>query len=488
MSEENIVFSDYSPSSPPKGQIDIRIGIFFDGTQNNRNNTQAGGNEPGHKPTPEQREAYNKYSNKEDDSYTNDLSNVARKEYWYKENKSKSVGKIYIEGIGTENSLGDKDKKLDHKGVAYGSGSTGIRAKVEKGCTEALDVIKTLKGNFEINIITFDVYGFSRGAAAARHFTFEVTQTKPKNGLLGSLLEGGGIKYEAIKIRFLGIYDTVSSYDPNAKESTISPDFTNDVTELHLNTLKAQKIIHLAASDEHRENFMLTRVRLAGGTDYFLPGVHSDVGGCYTHNMSENKQIMDFDNTWRDGLSDEQYDTILNNDLNNLIEQGWFKRSEVTGPNSWHETFINRAKISNRYSFIPLHIMSEMTNKNYSDTIDVENIRKAYKIPNGSEDKYYPLDLTKLKKRLDDYVNGAAPSMTYYTNRQIEDLRKQLAAKKITAQKFNQIVEDHNLLIYLRNRYLHWNSKFGAIGYRPNFRLDTANLQVIRSRRMAPNS
>ncbi|MCT2561528.1 DUF2235 domain-containing protein [Chryseobacterium herbae] len=484
----NIVFSDYSPTPPPKGQIDIRIGIFFDGTQNNRSNTQAGGNEPGRKPTVEQKAAYEKYSNKEDDSYTNDLSNVARKEYWYKEDKSKYISKIYIEGIGTEDSLGDKDKKLDHKGVAYGSGSTGVRAKVEKGCREALRVIKSLMGNFEIRNIIFDVYGFSRGAAAARHFVYEVTQTKPKNGLLGSLLDTDKIKYESIKTRFLGVYDTVSSYDPDASETTTSPDFTNDVRELHLNTLKAQKIVHLAASDEHRENFMLTRVQLGGGTDYFLPGVHSDVGGCYTHNMSEDKQIMDFDNTVGDGLSDDDYNTILNNDLNNLIEQGWFKRGEVSGPNSWHETYIKRAKISNRYSFIPLHIMSEMTNKSYKDTIDIDNVRKAYKIPNGTEDKYYPLDLTKVKKRLDAYMEGSAPYMAYHTNRQIDELRKQLAAKKITTEAFNIIVGDHNLLIDLRNRYLHWNSKFGDIGYKPNFTLDKANLQVKRSRRMAPNS
>ncbi len=484
----NVVFGDYQSPPPPKGQIDIRIGIFFDGTQNNRNNTKAGGNEPGYKPTAEEKEAYNKYSNKEDDSYTNDLSNVARKEYWYKEDKSKNVAKIYIEGIGTENLLGDSDKKLNHKGVAYGSGSTGIRAKVEKGCTIISDTISNLKSNYKINTITLDVFGFSRGAAAARHFVYEVTQSKPKNGFLGSLLENKKIQYNLINIRFLGIYDTVSSYDPNAKETTVSPDFTNDVQELNLNTLKAKKIIHLAASDEHRENFMLTRVGLAGGTDFFLPGVHSDVGGCYTHNMPEAKQIMDLDNVWGDGLSDKEYDTILNNDLNNLIAQGWFLRSEVVGPNSWHETHIKRAKISNRYSFIPLHIMCELLNKNYADTIDLANVSKAYKIPNGKEDPYYSLDLTKVKERLDEYINGSAPQMIYYTNKQIEDMRKELTLKKISAEKFNTIVNDHNLLMYLRNRYLHWNSKFGAIGYRPNYTLDKKKLQIKRWRKMAPNS
>ncbi|RXM39556.1 hypothetical protein BOQ62_10280 [Chryseobacterium sp. CH21] len=485
----NVVFGDYSPPPPPKGQINIRIGVFFDGTQNNRKNSQAAGNEPGYKPTAEEKAAYKKNSNKSDDSYTNDLSNVARKEYHYLEDKSKYIGKIYIEGIATEDLQSDVDKPTNHKGVAYGAGSTGVIAKVQKGCRLVAEKINDLKGKFEINTITLDVFGFSRGAAAARNFVYEVNQTKPKNGLLGFILENDKVEYGSIQIRFLGVYDTVSSYDPNAGEFTVHPNFNNDVEELNLNTLKAKKIIHLCASDEHRENFMLTRVRLApGGEDFFLPGVHSDVGGCYIHNMPENKQIMDFDNTVGDGLSDEDYNRALNIDLNNLIEQGWFKRSEVVGPNSWHETYINRAKISNKYSFIPLHIMSEQVNKNYSNTIKMDNLSLAYKISNGKEDEYYQLDLTKVKKRLDDYINGLAPEMTYYTNTEIEILRKQLAAKKITAEKFNRIVQDHNLLMYLRNRYLHWNSKFGDIGYNPHFTFDKKTLQIKRFRVMAFNS
>ena len=481
-------FGNYTPPPPPKGQIDIRLGIFFDGTQNNRKNTQAGGNEPGYKPTQAEKDAYRKYSNKDDDSYMNDLSNVARKEYWYKEDRNTHIGKIYIEGIGTEDFKADVDDPTNHKGVGYGAGYTGIRPKVEKCCKNIMLKVFELKGDFEINTITFDVFGFSRGAAAARNFVYEVTQIKPKNGLLGTLLNKIQINYTSINIRFLGIYDTVSSYDPNAGESTTNPNFSNDVEELHLNTLKAKKIIHFCASDEHRENFMLTRARFAGGTDFFLPGVHSDVGGCYTNNMSENKQIMDFDNTWGDGLTDKQYDTALNNDLDNLIAQGWFKRFEVVGPNSWHETYIKRAKISNKYSFIPLHIMSELVNKNYSNTIDIINLNKSYKIPNGTEDKYFPLDLTKVKNRLDQYINGSKPQMIYYTYNQIEDLRKQLALKKITTEKFNIIVNDHNMLIELRNKYLHWNSKFGAIGYRPNFTFNKETLQITRSRKTAPQS
>ena len=37
----NVSFGTYTPPPLPKGTIDIRIGVFFDGTQNNRTNTNA---------------------------------------------------------------------------------------------------------------------------------------------------------------------------------------------------------------------------------------------------------------------------------------------------------------------------------------------------------------------------------------------------------------------------------------------------------------
>lgn len=516
----NNQFGDYTPPAPPKGQIDIRIGVFFDGTQNNRSNTRAAGNEPGYKPTDEEKKKYNKYSNKDDDSYVNDLSNVARKEYWYKKNDDEYVGKIYIEGIGTQDLKEDSDDVTEHLGVAFGAGQLGIRAKVRKGCEEVIKKVIELKKDKQVNSLTLDVFGFSRGAAAARNFVYEINKSKyspgsyvapvqgakpiptdsdgyytelkefPARGHLGLQLQEKNLKITTITVRFLGLYDTVSSYDPTADNKTISPDFTNDVGELNLNTLKARKIIHFCASDEHRANFMLTLTRNAGGIDFFLPGVHSDVGGCYTHNMKElDRQIMDLDNTWGDGLSDSDYDKILNADLDYLIEQGWFKSGEVVRPNSWHETHINRKGISNRYSFIPLHLLAELVNENYPSTIDFQQIEKNYKIPNGSEDKYYPLDLTKVKSRLKEYLNGSKPKMMYYSNKEIEYFRNnQLKQKKMTVERFNTIVNDHNILIDLRNRYLHWNSRFGEIGYLPNYTLDKKNLKVIRSRKIAPHS
>jgi len=59
----------------------------------------------------------------------------------------------------------------------------------------------------------------------------------------------------------MGIFDTVSSFAPN---SSISPDFTNDVKELALNIPNfmpsVEEIVHFVAADEYRENFSLTTI------------------------------------------------------------------------------------------------------------------------------------------------------------------------------------------------------------------------------------
>lgn len=481
---ENIKLGTYTPPPLPKGTVNIRIGVFFDGTQNNRKNTNARrGNFATDAEKKEGAAAYKKMSNKSDDSYMNDLSNVARKELWYA--KDKYVESVYIEGIGTADFGADSDDLTDHLGVAFGSGKLGIVEKVKKGCQLVADKVKTLRGKDKVNTLIIDVFGFSRGAAAARNFIYELSKTDSKS-IWGAQLEKSKLEYNRLEVRFVGLYDTVSSYDPNATNKSKHGDFNNDVGELHLNTLRAKKIIHFCANDEHRKNFMLTPTARAGGQDFYLPGVHSDVGGCYTDNMNESKQIMDFDNTVGDGYSDDEYNEILNNDLNNLIAQAWCKESEVVRPNSWHETYMNRKGIRNTYSFVTLSLMSEKLNREYAATIDIANLNKNYAIPKPT--KADELDLNKVKERLTAYVNGSQPKMEYYTNKQIEVFRKQEKENKISAETFNRVVNDHNLLLKLRNKYIHWNSQYGDIpqAYVPNFKI--AGKTIIRSRLIEPNS
>jgi hypothetical protein len=511
----NISFGNYTPPPPPNGIVNIRIGVFFDGTQNNRSNSRAGGNDANYNAIiQEEKKAFKKMSNKEDDSYMNDLSNVARKELWYK--KDAYTESVYIEGIGTDDYGEDSDDLTNHLGVAFGAGPQGVVAKVEKGCQMIAKKVVLLSSDDNINILTLDVYGFSRGAAAARHFVYLMSLKKsklqigsatdsfgtthtplveisnvveiPAWGALGKELEKRNKKVAIVKVRFLGLYDTVSSYDPNASNTTRNPDYTNDVAELKLNSIThAKKIVHFCAADEHRKNFMLTPTRVAGGTDYYLPGVHSDVGGCYTDNMQEkNVQIMDIDNTWNTHYNDKEYNTILKNDLTNLMEQGWFKKNEVVAPNYSLETYINRKNIRNAYSFVTLHLMSEKNNQDYAGTIDISNLEKRHIISEKKDTD--GLSLLVLKNRLWEYINNREPKMEYYTNKQIEALRVKLKAKQITTAEFNRIIKDHNMLLILRNKYIHWNSSFDSTvgAYEPNYTIQ--NNMILRTRLKEPNS
>lgn len=225
--------------------VDVTLGAFFDGTLNNKTNT-------------EQREANTEIfkNNSEDktNSYYNSYSNVAR--LWDFYNKTNSV---YIEGIGTEDLKAD-----DTNGYAFGAGQTGVRGKVRKGCEKIFEKTQKLAPKGKINTLTFDVFGFSRGAAASRNFTYEVIKPAyapkaeyvqggqyskgyyirkdsfgkitqldllPMYGHLGFLLQQNGYIVKNITIRFLGIFDTVSSYHEGSATvgNVATYDFTNDV-------------------------------------------------------------------------------------------------------------------------------------------------------------------------------------------------------------------------------------------------------------------
>jgi hypothetical protein len=63
----------------------------------------------------------------------------------------------------------------------------------------------------------------------------------------------------------------------------------------------------------------------------------------------------------------------------------------------------------------------------------------------------------------------------------------QLAEKKITPEKFNLMVEDHNMLLVLRNKYFHWSAKYGEVGLEPNFEFKN-KFNIHRFRKIAKGS
>jgi hypothetical protein len=461
----NNKFGDYTPEISKEEVLDITLGMFFDGTLNNKTNTIETRNK-----TADYKK--NGGSPTDNNSYNNDWSNVAR--LW--DNYDKNFG-IYIEGIGTEDK--EEDSML---GYAFGTGATGIRGKVRKGCEEIVKKVKNIKNAKKadkIAVLTFDVFGFSRGAAAARNFVHEIGKSKykattttvshqgvtvtarydsdgtggiqseelPKWGHLGLKLQEAGITVDVLKVRFLGIYDTVSSY---SKNFSATPNFHNDVEELSLNDIgRAQSVIHFVAENEHRENFDLTNVHV--GIEKIFPGVHCDVGGAY-----ENGPEI-----WEELETSWTTSTKLKAFRSELIAESWYKEEELTiTPGFYLSLRGERKLIKKTYSYIPLHFMAEygvqktvpLTLKKITD--------EKYSISSDAL-------LVRIKNRLRPYAMGDGKQ---YIFKRYKDLERAYGGIPIPEHKYadyQKEMKEQDDLRTLRNTYLHRSARREGIGMDP---------------------
>lgn len=216
-----------------------------------------------------------------------------------KEQESNSkikIYNIYVEGPGTEH---DSDSKIaGPKGSLFGTGKTGVTRLVQK----AMDMIhlrmyELFGMGYDISNseIHFHVFGFSRGATAARLFSYCVAEENRKGCLgvpekynkdnkmvfLNDFVEHG-LKWENINVDMLGIFDTVSSCGGLSIDSYI-----NNTTDYGLYSPtfnRVKNVMHLCALDEFRSHFAITDIGSAAetkGPEIFLPGCHSDIGGGY---------------------------------------------------------------------------------------------------------------------------------------------------------------------------------------------------------------
>lgn len=291
-----------STNKPPNSSVPLTVkpivvNVFFDGTKNNMYNTDA-------------RKYFKALIEKERDkyeSYENDYSNVAHLfTRRYGENGENIW--VYVEGIGTKQYTTD-----DTQGFAFGSGDYGIIMRTHK------DAISLIRKRFEkINgnsirpsSLIFNVFGFSRGAAAARHFIHYCKISDP-------FFPFWKINRVRTQFCFIGIFDTVSSFSYNY---SAKPNF-KDVNELSLDfralsieEKKKTKVFHIAAADEFREFFSLTDITAAlkgkFGYEVIMDGAHSDIGGSYP-----------------DGKGDEY--AITTNKLKKwFIEQGFYFENDI---------------------------------------------------------------------------------------------------------------------------------------------------------------
>ncbi|MDD4870755.1 MAG: DUF2235 domain-containing protein [Kiritimatiellae bacterium] len=135
-----------------------------------------------------------------------------------------------------------------------------------------------------------DIIGFSRGAAEARAF---VNYINKKGGVsqLGSDGKSTGVACP-VKIRFLGLFDTVASFGLPGNNVNVGYDLSIPGN--------VENVRHAVALDEKRGMFPLSSV-LSGPNDpnadpriveQGFRGAHSDIGGGYTDGDLSNFALM----------------------------------------------------------------------------------------------------------------------------------------------------------------------------------------------------
>jgi hypothetical protein len=383
-----------SPSEPPpdsaqpaRKRIRVRISLYFDGTGNNKKNTETriAAEETGKDPTGVFARIL-EFDSWRESSYFNDLSNVARLYSMALEASSYTHHfNVYTEGIGTLDDQGD-DAIGNATGTKFvpGMPDTGVVAKVEKGLGNALAALTKLfpPGKYDLESVSMDTFGFSRGAAAARYcihrILFDVSTGTQKLGKLPSFkkrLVQAGYELGQLEVQAVGLFDTVSAFG-------IAYIDTSDVRSLHLDAVKqAKAVYHLAAAEEYRLCFSLTNIDSAvsagNGCQIFLPGAHSDIGGGYVPNDSESKIVWTEDGSESIQEFLEIYGWAKVGETRVVRQRDLLQRRDDMMPmrpdNSgrapkfdrvhliWSERYlkIERRHISNRYSFIPLLLMAE---------------------------------------------------------------------------------------------------------------------------------
>jgi hypothetical protein len=305
--------------------VPIRIGLFFDGTNNNLSRDRdgervsIGGRETtgGNEKLPEPECSH---------------SNVVRLFQAYSDNNyEKGIFSYYMPGVGTRfKEIGELTESSEGKAFAKGGQARIVYALVqvinaiytvvlrkqlfsdkEAGAIaqeydqamtrhkkekdderisahavffeKYLTILKTaVLANPKPTIpsVTLDVFGFSRGAAEAVAFCH----------MFDEILVGGKFATVPAAINFLGVFDTVASVGISASVSmtTILPEILADGHFAWAARIKkplptsVRSGRHYIAAHEQRMNFPITnQVGTTNFKEVYFPGVYSDVGGGY---------------------------------------------------------------------------------------------------------------------------------------------------------------------------------------------------------------
>ena len=295
------------------------VHVFIDGTLNNLYNTDL---------------RLRGIRSGEGTSYNNDYTNVA---WLFK--AAEQTKSVYVQGMGTE--YNKKDSSL---GYGLGRDATGVEVRAKQTFAQVVIKAKAQQKRKDkpIQRLHLNVFGFSRGAATARYFVHLAT-TQPE------LFVDLNLSASDIYVNFMGLFDTVVSVGDGVSLSGHQKSFDepNSRTPQTIPVKNIKKVFHLAARDEFRLNFSLTRIQSAGnkGFEMFIPGAHSDIGGSYVNGSTERQKWSNYEKAYMDYV----------------ISKGWYKAGEIKAgsfPNN--AVFFASRVVMNEYFKVGLKLMERM--------------------------------------------------------------------------------------------------------------------------------
>ena len=347
----------------PVPGVTLTIGMFFDGTGNNAFNTQNRILEScthldvGMKQ--EDAEACAKKLGKSVDSagsYLGYYSNI----HWLNtlyitndqviEEQTVYQRAAYVQGIGTDKGNSDSTISMGTGGWFY-----GVVDKSDEGVNLIAEQISQFLAlnqgiNFAIEKIQFDVFGFSRGAAAARHFVNRVRNND--KAIQQAITKGLGGRNQhgkpAGETRFLGLFDTVCAVGSVSDLFDVHGG-VNPGVELDLPPDIAQKVFQITAMHECRYNFSLNSIK-ESWPELALPGVHSDIGGGYNPQEKEYLFLTQPQNeTVRESVPSEMTDIYRRSaaeipDLKSLPALSAIISNGEVKTETWYDYLVNEDK------------------------------------------------------------------------------------------------------------------------------------------------
>ena len=302
---------DDSSEEESRPKVRVEAGIFFDGTGNNRNNTQTYQQQMDECLTAKaagaisEEECSSELSQIMEGSYLNAETNVSKLENLYQragaqgENGEAIVRlSTYVPGVGTKS--GEPD---DGPSMGLGLGEQGILKKIEAGSNDFAFRLKRAVTE-PIDELILDVFGFSRGAATARHFVSrEIYDTTGSlygeyKGALVKAFEREGLPWpDKVTVRFLGLFDTVAAVADLDNLDFSAHDVDTGRINVNVKPEHVERAVQFVARDERRHNFSLNSLRNESGdlpehfNEWVLPGAHSDIGGGYPDRFHERIEV-----------------------------------------------------------------------------------------------------------------------------------------------------------------------------------------------------